>query len=246
MKILNNVILLLFCICGFAQIKQGTITYGKLTAKEFTGDKEMIAWFMEQSLKADKIDYTLNFNDNEAYFFANPKLQSETDSSIDMATWFGGKLKYYQNETSKEYREYIDTRRTGVVIVNNPQQQVWTLLNESKIIDGYNVLKATSPYLYDCDKKSESVIITAWYAPEIPVPYGPIGYGNLPGLILELQHHKSTFFVKNIKLNLAAPPLIDKLQSEKTVSCSEFTKMLMRSLSYEQLKGIEEVDAKKK
>lgn len=246
MKSFYNFILLLFCLVGFAQIKQGTITYGKLTTKEFTGDKEMKEWYLQESLKADKNDFTLNFNDNEAYFFANPKLQSGADSSLDMATWFGGKLKYYQNEITKEYREYIDTRRTGVVIVNNPQQQVWTLLSESKIIDGYKVLKATSPYLYDCNKKSESIIITAWYAPEIPISFGPLGYGNLPGLILELQHHKATFFVKNIKLNLDTPPLIDKLQSEKTVSCMDFTKMLMSSLNYEQLKGVEEADAKKK
>jgi GLPGLI family protein len=42
------------------------------------------------------------------------------------------------------------------------------------------VLQATSP-LYYKDKKLDTTV-TAWYTP-IPVRFGPIGYGGLPGLI---------------------------------------------------------------
>ena len=246
MKIIFNALLLFFCILGFTQVNKGTILYGKLTAKNFTGDKEMIAWAMEQSLKADKIDFTLNFNGDETYFFANPKLESDANKSVNLTFYLGGKLKFYQNESTKEYREYMDSPRTGIVIVNNPQKQIWSLTNESKIIDGYKVLKATSPLYKDDNKLVENKIVEAWYAPEIPVPYGPMGYGNLPGLILELQCDRATFYVKKININLDKPPFIDKLISDKTVSFDQYYKMLLSSLSYEQLKGIEEVDAKKK
>jgi hypothetical protein len=35
---------------------------------------EMVAFFNELNINADKIEYTLNFNDSEAYFFISPLL----------------------------------------------------------------------------------------------------------------------------------------------------------------------------
>ena len=43
--------------------------------------------------------------------------------------------------------------------------------------------------------------IEAWYTPEIPMPYGPIGYGGLPGLILQLERSHVIFIAKEITLN---------------------------------------------
>jgi GLPGLI family protein len=50
-----------------------------------------------------------------------------------------------------------------------------------------------------------------------PVRFGPIGYGGLPGLILELQNESATFYVTKINLNPDSPPEIDKL-SPKAIS----------------------------
>ena len=43
--------------------------------------------------------------------------------------------------------------------------------------------------------------VIAWYAPEISLNYGPKGYGNLPGLILELQEGEFKYYAAKITLN---------------------------------------------
>ena len=84
---------------------------------------------------------------------------------------------------------------------SEPIKTNWTLLNESKLIDGNLCYKATN-----IDRVVNSVgvfehPVTAWYCPKLPYPYGPNGYGNLPGLILEIQIRHVLYGVKKIDLN---------------------------------------------
>lgn len=45
---------------------------------------------------------------------------------------------------------------------------------------------------------------TAWFAPSIPLPYGPWLFNGLPGLILKLTDDKGQFLFECIELNTAA------------------------------------------
>ena len=243
-KIILISILSISTFCS-GQIKFGTVLYGKImnTTQEIKGDADMKAWFAQTLNTANKIDYTLNFNKNEAYFFANPKLL-DADENFNLAVINGnGKLQYYQNNLTKEYRLVNESRKTGKVILNNEQKAEWTLVNEIKTIDGYKCYKATTPK-FNNGKKFDSGIVTAWYTPEIPFSFGPTGYSGLPGLILELQNDKATFFVKKINITQLQEPLIDKLLSEKAVSYEVYNQMVMGTLSSEQLEMMKEADDK--
>ena len=91
-------------------------------------------------------------------------------------------------------------------------QQEWKMTGESKLINGMMCMKATtidsvenrrmnfgrrhggeSSEDSEEDERSEETAeriarnITAWFTPSIPVPAGPENFGNLPGLILELD-----------------------------------------------------------
>lgn len=238
-----SAILITFLSAG--QSKFGTVLYGKIMNKELVshGDADMKAWFNKQHETANKIDYTLNFNQNEAYFFANAKLLNDGEDFGLAAITGDGKLKQYQNSSTNECRLYVDSRRTGVVIVNDEHTLQWVLTTETKVIDGFVCYKATTPK-YDSGKISEYVIVTAWYAPSLPISFGPIGYSGLPGLVLELQTDRATYFVKKISLNLDKEPFIDKLLNSKAVTHKVLLQMLMGTLSADQQDAIKENEGK--
>lgn len=79
---------------------------------------------------------------------------------------------------------------------------IWQLTDESKLIDDKLCFKATTSILIISRLGNKEIEITAWYCPEIPIPFGPQNYGGLPGLIMELNDRAGlTFFVSKINLN---------------------------------------------
>jgi GLPGLI family protein len=67
----------------------------------------------------------------------------------------------------------------------------WKISSAYKMIDGFKVFKATTTEVTENSKGKFEHEVVAWFAPEIPFGYGPVGYGGLPGLILELEMNKS-------------------------------------------------------
>jgi GLPGLI family protein len=69
------------------------------------------------------------------------------------------------------------------------------------LIDNYLCYKATNIFTVNNGEKIFNHPVIAWYCPKLPYPYGPIGYGNLPGLILELQVRNVVYGAKSIQIN---------------------------------------------
>ena len=69
----------------------------------------------------------------------------------------------------------------------------WTLTKEKKEINGNVCYKA-----YTKDFKGRKV--SAWYNPEIKIKNGPLEYGGLPGLIVELSTKSFNIKLKNLKI----------------------------------------------
>jgi GLPGLI family protein len=61
----------------------------------------------------------------------------------------------------------------------------WALVNDTMTIMGYPCFKATTKY--------RGRNYTAWYTTEIPMSYGPLKFGGLPGLIINLSEEKAIF-----------------------------------------------------
>lgn len=74
----------------------------------------------------------------------------------------------------------------------------WDIKNETKEIKGYTCKKATATVNLNDIKKGE---ITAWFAPDLPFQFGPVGYGGLSGLILGLEVQHYYFYADKIKLS---------------------------------------------
>lgn len=146
---------------------------------------------------ASEIDFTLLFNDATSLFYLEKKLYSD-NSSVSSAMI---NIKYYgrikqqpQNYITEELEEAF-----GKFLVSRPYQ-TWELHDETKTIGEYLCFKATTSYTITTPQgKVFKHSFTAWYSPELPYKFGPAGYGNLPGLIIELQGRDFTYGVKKIE-----------------------------------------------
>ena len=82
-------------------------------------------------------------------------------------------------------------------LVHGSVESNWKVTTESKYIGKYKCYKAVSM----CNSCNTNQIVTVWFAPEIPVPFGPAGYGGAPGLILEVSKFRYTLSLKKLKLS---------------------------------------------
>ncbi|MBW3520185.1 GLPGLI family protein [Flavobacterium sp. NKUCC04_CG] len=74
----------------------------------------------------------------------------------------------------------------------------WKLHNEVKKINEYTSYKATKTVT---EPNGRSFLITAWYTPEFPFPFGPANYGGLPGLIVQIQKGSTMFVLSKIEFD---------------------------------------------
>ena len=68
----------------------------------------------------------------------------------------------------------------------------------------------------------KEIIVTAWYAPQIPVNQGPGDYWGLPGLILEVNTDRTTILCSKIVINPAEKETIKAPSKGKEVTQAEY------------------------
>lgn len=80
------------------------------------------------------------------------------------------------------------------------------------------------------EKKKEedgrTLIVTAWYTPQIPVSAGPAEYWGLPGLILELNAGRTTMLCTEIVINPEESVAIKVPTKGSEVSRDEYNKII--------------------
>jgi len=94
----------------------------------------------------------------------------------------------------------------------------WKLTGNKKQILDYIVMEAKTTI-------EDSVHITAWFTPQIPIQNGPSRFGGLPGLILELNHKNGNSHIVATDIQLAelsAEDIIAEPKKGKQVNREEF------------------------
>ena len=146
---------------------------------------------------ASEVDFSLVFNDSTSVFYLEKKLFSDNRAAsfVLRNTGYYGRIKQNTNNyITEELQEAF-----GRFLVSREYQK-WELYDKSKVIGEYTCFKATTSYTTTNPKgKVFKHNFTAWYTPQLPYKYGPAGYGNLPGLIIELQGDNFTYGVKKIQ-----------------------------------------------
>ena len=100
----------------------------------------------------------------------------------------------------------------------------WKLTGEQKQINEFICQKAE---LQDTTQQ-----VVAWFTPQIPVPGGPGRFGNLPGLILDLEMDGGNRSIKvsKIELQAVADSELVRPTKGKAVTAEEFEKIRAEKL----------------
>jgi len=103
---------------------------------------------------------------------------------------------------------YRKVDRGDFIIKLQPSKKKWVLSQEMKYIKDYKCYKAITSVTNKNATGEYTFEVIAWYAPDIPVPFGPKEFNGLPGLIMELKDTHFTFYVDKIELFPKEKPII--------------------------------------
>ena len=223
-----TILLLLTTVFGFSQVKNGSIAYSLVLTedKEFLSLEGMGSIYKMAIEDAKNIEFSLNFDAQESYFKIKDIMNSNTADSDIAKSFSGYSAPIYSNSLTKKTLQTSSENffPKDKYIVEKEMVNDWVLRSETKMIDNYLCYKAETVNVVVNPKGTFRHPVTAWYCPKIPFPFGPKGYGNLPGLILELQVRNVVFGAKSIVFNSSEKLEIIKPTKGKMISYEDYNK----------------------
>lgn len=169
---------------------------------------------------AKGFDFILKFNQTESIAQIDENMINEgakNNNLYRLAKILIGKGIYYQNRKEKIILHQTDLRGELVVIKDSLVND-WEIGKDYKKIGKFMCLKATKK-CSSCNKIEE-----VWFAPEIAVPYGPKGYGGLPGLIVEVKNYSSILSLTEITYTKKEVKITRQIKGKK-ITRDEYDQM---------------------
>lgn len=207
MKKLLIALTLLLSICSFCQKKQIqknpniTVTYSFETLKGLF-----------------KNDVELKIKDNITQFLVDIKASEKKE-------YRGGEVEqmadYHITNYNISNNTFTAQRKLNKKLLKSEwiNDFKWKITDETKIIGGYKVTKATTES-YEI-KKGDGFYYgnaIAWFTTEIPISSGPGRYAGLPGLILEIEYDKGGSVYKFKNIDFAKIVVLKSIESGTTTS----------------------------
>jgi GLPGLI family protein len=249
-----------------AQIKEGTIVYErKINNHRTVTNDQMRAMIPEFRISkhllifSDSISVYRMIPENEAPdpFAGGAGSGGGVRISFNMVGGSdGGDL--YKNFSQSKSILSSELAGKSYLVIDSITQQPWKLTNETKQILGYTCLKATRKITVQTGPvrtmtigspganvsrdttrpKPREIELVAWYAQDIASPVGPESYGQLPGVILQLDSDNgmTVFTALEIKKEVDQKQLKEPKKG-KTVSAAEFSKMRMDLMQQQMQNG---------
>lgn len=202
---------------------------------------EQMAEIQAQLKKQMEKDYILSFTQTESNWKQAESLgggpATASSGGMTMVINTGSQDKIlYKNIADQSFLREEEVMGKEFLIKDELEASEWELTDESKKIGNYTAQKATFTRIVDSQRFStgmtemenvkDTIRVTAWFTPEIPVSHGPESYFGLPGLILEVQNGGRTLICERIELNPSADPVkIEQPKKGKVVNREEFRAM---------------------
>lgn len=212
----------------FSQV--GNAVYGKRLESFDSDTKNLQLKKILENLKT--YEYRLTFKDRKAVYKKlkslnndqNPVIKAMTEglANFSGSSYFDDSRKITLHQKEFAGSDYIIQKN----IIN------WVLTKDTLKIDNYLCYKATTTYTIENTKGKHKIEVIAWYTPEISLPYGPDGYGGLPGLILQLNNNGIITSLKKIKLFKKDKTIDIKLPTKgEKISEDEFNNIVAKQFA---------------
>lgn len=220
MKKIGYIILLLNFCAATQNNENATITYvvfqkpmdlTKLREEAKTSAKaQEVLWLFENT---KDVKATLRFTSKESIYEVADVLENEAERKVNLTySRAGGNAKYYADELEL----FTASDRGGEYLRVVEEKKEWELLKDTKKIGKYNCYKAIQ------SNSVSKIKPIAWYAIELPLPFGPNKFNGLPGVILELELNNHIFKATNIILNRTDFEPIVKPTKGKKITYTEW------------------------
>lgn len=149
-----------------------------------------------------QLNYILEFTENSSVFYLEDQLENESDSYAKMAKRIGNTNGEFYKRIEDNFTLHELSMFNRKFMVHLPGTE-FSISKEAGEISGYKVYKATAVETVSAPNSSLEDIekqIVVWFTPEIPVPFGPVRYNGLPGLILKISVGNVSFQVSEITM----------------------------------------------
>lgn len=202
---------------------------------------EQMAQIQASLKKQMEQNYVLSFNQTESTWKKEESLgggpaTASSGGAVFMVATSGEGSMLYKNIADQSYAQEREVMGKEYLIQEKSEPFEWELSGETKKVGNYTVQKASFTKIVDSKRFStgmtemenvkDTLQVTVWFTPEIPVSHGPENYFGLPGLILEVQNQGRTLICEKIELNPSAEPVVIERPSKgKEISLEEFKKM---------------------
>jgi GLPGLI family protein len=232
--------LLLLCAVGTtpmlqAQQHQGTIHYErKIDVHRRLPDPQMRATIPQFQTAA----YDLSFNDSISVYRATPKDEAPdpfepSGGGNRIVMRFGGPGDdgvLYENHTSGRLLEESTLEEKKYLVSDTVGNLSWKLSEETASVLGHSCKKATATSMRGSK-------LVAWYSGDIPAPVGPEKFGGLPGAILRLDADSGGIVFSATRIDPAVQDKDLRAPAGKTVSRSDYEKLLDKVLGPADAQG---------
>lgn len=230
---MTRLIIITLCLFYFthtssSQIKNAIITYKKVKLKKRFGknnknlSKTRLKKFSEIEKKMDEVQSRMNFIlffNGEMVTFEAEKVLMNKENKFTKAAVGPDASGVFYNDKNKNIRMLHAFGQD--FLISYPKHK-WNLVNEKKIIGNYLCNKAEIIKIIKTKKAEKKVKIIAWYTKDINIPFGPIGYSGLPGLIINLEANNYLYSVNKIELNSKKNIKIKEPNKGKKITEEEF------------------------
>lgn len=122
----------------------------------------------------------------------------------------------FETEEAVQHREFLDRS----FLIEGAAKPVWRMTTDVSEFLGYQAHRALATI--------DTVLVEAWFTPEIPVPAGPDEYYGLPGLILVLTTDggNRSYVAREVSLRAVDPAIITAPTEGKKISRADFDKLV--------------------